>query len=1215
MTGADPMLAARAWKLKYTPDDGDLVELFYVPVLEDAERYDRLTGYFNAGALALAARGIEGLVRNAGRMRLVVGCTLEPSEIEAIERGEALRDLVEQHLASLPLAPPDPASSEALELLAWMIARGHLEVKVAVPCDLDGRPIPSDGIFHEKAGIVADRSGDRLAWNGSLNETAAGWRRNWESINVYTSWGPEPGRVDDEEANFARIWANRSKRVIVLDVPDAARRDLMRFMPDSDTPARLKAPDPASIRPAPEDTPGSAPVRAAAEDVALPPKESERLPAETPEPLPAQTPAGDLRSRVWAFIARAPSLPEGGIRVGEATAAVTPWPHQIKAFERLYDHWPPRLLIADEVGLGKTIQAGLLLRQAWLSGRAKRILVLAPKAVLGQWQIELREKFNLNWPVYDGRQLVRYPSPALRGRHRAEAGGHRWHEEPAVIASSHLMRRRERAAVLLEDAAPWDLVVLDEAHHARRRAAGAPQEGGPNALLRLMRGLEGRTQGLVLLTATPMQVHPVEVWDLLDLLGLPPEWSAEAFLRFFEDLEQPSPSSQALDRMSGLFRAVERSYGEVATEGARRLTALSRFKANKVLRALRDPASIPRRQLETEERRAALRIVQAHTPIRRLVSRHTRELLRRYFKTGTLTTPIADRSVDDRFIDMTPEERALYGAVEEYIASTWNQAGAAERTAVGFVMTIYRRRLASSFHALRATLRKHLDAIAVDDRDGLASSDEDDRGRLAGLGEDDRGRLASSDEDDRGRLVGSDEDDRGELAGLGEDDRGRLAGSDEDAPDDEAMDEMPDTDEIAELEQRALAAEEAHDIERLLDGIGRLPPDSKLESLKDVLVELREAGFAQTMVFTQFTDTMEFLREALRGETGPQALSSEAGPRALRDEAGPQALRGETGPQALRDEAGPQAPRGGAGPQALRGEAGPQALRGEVGPQAPRGEAGPRLMCFSGRGGEIPTADGGWRRTGRDEAKRRFRDGEADVLLCTDAAAEGLNFQFCGALVNYDMPWNPMRVEQRIGRIDRLGQAHPVIRIVNLHYEGTIETDVYRALRSRIGLFETVVGRLQPILAQLPRTIADAVVSGAGREGAERTRVTDAIERQARQAEAGGFDLDAVLDDDVTLPDRPPSPVTMEDLDRVIGSPGLMPPGTDVQPLAPREYGLLAPGMAERLRVTTDPAWYEEHAESVELWSPGNPLFKAPEFVVTPEEPMEDETLRDVLGR
>ena len=148
------MLIDRTWNLKYTPDDGDLVKLFYVPALEDAERYDRLTGYFNARALTLAARGIEGLVRNGGRMRLVVGCTLEPPEIEAIEKGEQLRDLVSRRLASLPLAPPDPASSDALELLAWMIARGHLDVKVAVPCDAGGKPIPADGIFHEKAGII-----------------------------------------------------------------------------------------------------------------------------------------------------------------------------------------------------------------------------------------------------------------------------------------------------------------------------------------------------------------------------------------------------------------------------------------------------------------------------------------------------------------------------------------------------------------------------------------------------------------------------------------------------------------------------------------------------------------------------------------------------------------------------------------------------------------------------------------------------------------------------------------------------------------------------------------------------------------------------------------------------------------------------------------------------------------------------------------------------
>ena len=1055
------MLVDRSWKLKYTPEDGDLVKLFYIPALEDAERYDRLTGYFNAEALALAARGIEGLVRNGGHMRLIVGCTLDPPEIEAIEKGEDLREQVGKHLADLPLAPPDADAANALELLSWMVAHGHLDVRVAIPCDSGGKPIHDNAIFHEKAGIIEDRGGDKIAWNGSLNETAAGWQRNWESINVYTSWGSEPRRVADEEANFARIWANKGRRVIVLDVPEAVRQDLMRFMPTSDMPARLKKSEDNSLQ------------NSAAKPV---------LPATDPE-KPTDDQSDDPRSRVWSFIRHAPSLPNGGESVGETTAAITPWPHQVKAFERLYRDWPPKLLIADEVGLGKTIQAGMLLRQAWLAGRAKRILILAPKAVLAQWQIELREKFNLNWPIYDGHKMVRYASPALRGKHEREVDRDEWHKEPVVIASSHLMRRRDRAQILLNQAEPWDLVVLDEAHHARRRAAGTASEGGPNALLRLMHSLKERTQGLILLTATPMQVHPIEVWDLLSLLDLPPEWSSRAFLGFFEDIDQPSPSPDAIDRMARLFQSVERCYGEVKTEDVQRFAGLSRLKTNKVLRALRDDAEIPRRQLETAERRAAIGIMRAHTPIRRLVSRHTRELLRRYFKAGMLSTPIADRRVEDRFIEMTPDERALYDAVENYIASTYNQVSAKERTAVGFVMTIYRRRLASSFSALRNTLQRHLDTMA--------------------------GRVQT-----------------------------QTMNLDEDAPDDDTADDVLDADDVAALEREALAAEEEADIGQLLERIDALPPDSKLTSLKSVLAELRREGHGQAMVFTQYTDTMDF----------------------------------------LRDELGK--------------------------------DAGPGLMCFSGRGGEVPSTEGVWRRIGRDDAKRRFREGEADILLCTDAAAEGLNFQFCGALINYDMPWNPMRVEQRIGRIDRLGQRHDTIRIVNLHYEGTVETDVYRALRSRIGLFESVVGRLQPILASLPRAISQAVLSGEDRE---RANAVDDIEQQAREAEVRGFDIDAVTEEDLAMPVRALSPVTMIDLDRIIGLSDLMPPGTDIQPMGRREYGLLAPGMTEHLRVTTDPEYFEEHAESLELWSPGNPVFSPPEFFATSVELPPGGTLSDIL--
>ena len=1063
------MLRDRNWCLRYTPDDGDLVRLFYVPALQDAVRYHRLTGYFNAGALALAARGIEGLVRNDGHMRLLVGCTLEAEEIAAIERGEALREQVERRLAQLPLAPPDAEAGDALELLAWMIGRGHLDVKVAVPCNADGVPVPDGAIFHEKAGIVEDGAGDRIAWNGSLNETPAGWQRNWESVHVYASW-EDRARVETEEENFSRLWANRSPRLEVLDVPSAVRQDLMRFLPKDDVPRRLQSEPSAGEREGPAPRMEDGPERRQA----------------TPQPLPpTQTPV-DLRTLVWRFIEQAPRLRDGGAQVGVATAAVEPWPHQARAFQRMYAQWPPKLLLADEVGLGKTIQAGMLLRQAWLAGKAKRILILAPKAVLAQWQIELREKFNLDWPVYDGKTLRWLPSRARQVLGEPDSAGSAWHEQPAVIVSSQLMRRQERAAVLLEKAEPWDVIVLDEAHHARRRSS-ATQEDRPNALLRLMRALKERTEGLLLLTATPMQVHPIETWDLLDLLGLPAAWSSDAFLGFFEDVEAPNPSAEAMERLALLFRSVERAFGEVSREQAARITGRSRLQSGKLLRALRDEATIPRRQLTAQERRAALALMRSNTPIRHLVSRHTRQLLRRYAKAGRLGSPIAERDVEDRFLPMTAEEQALYEAVETYISNAYDQAAAAERSAVGFVMTVYRRRVASSFQALRRTFERRL--AAMDQREAAL-----------------------------------------------------LEYAEEDAPDDELAD-IDESDDLERLAREALVADERAQIVALLDRARALPPDSKLASLKAVLAELRGQGYRQAMVFTQFTDTMDFLRDALRQE------------------------------------------------------------------------ADARLMCFSGRGGEVPATDGAWRQVGRDDAKRRFREGEADVLLCTDAAAEGLNFQFCGAVVNYDMPWNPMRVEQRIGRIDRLGQAHPRIRIVNLHYEGTVETDVYRALRERIQLFETVVGRLQPILAQLPGAIAGAVLAKtAGGEDAARRNAVAALERQTAEAQAAGFDLDAAVDAaELDLPPAPPSPLTMDDLEQLIGRPELMPPHAELRPLGNREYALRMAGMTDFVRVTTNPAYYEEHAESMELWSPGSAVFKAPEGLG--EAPGSAASLHDILAK
>src|SRR4051812_35736429 len=94
-----PLLPAQAWRTSYRHEDGDLISLFYVPALSCALRYDRTTGYFSATALTLAARGIERLIANGGRMRLIVGCTLHADEVRAIERGYDLRQQIADHLA------------------------------------------------------------------------------------------------------------------------------------------------------------------------------------------------------------------------------------------------------------------------------------------------------------------------------------------------------------------------------------------------------------------------------------------------------------------------------------------------------------------------------------------------------------------------------------------------------------------------------------------------------------------------------------------------------------------------------------------------------------------------------------------------------------------------------------------------------------------------------------------------------------------------------------------------------------------------------------------------------------------------------------------------------------------------------------------------------------------------------------------------------------
>lgn len=971
----------------------------------------------------LVARGVEELVRSNGRMRLLVGCTLEEKEVAAIKDGSELRLQVEKTLLAEPLEPINPPMQDALALLAWMVEHEYLDVKVVIPFDEDGKPLSHiDALYHEKSGLFQDSDGDRIAWNGSLNESEAGWRRNWEKITVYTDWKGTKAYIDDFETEFECMWQGSQFGNGVcwtaMDIPTALKDDLLRFLPkDGQLPKRIQEPSDAPVNPI----------------------------------------GTEEKSSYWEHIRQAPKIPNGGELVGESTANVAPWPHQVRAFERLYKSWPPRLLIADEVGLGKTIQAGMLIRQAILAGKAKRILVLAPKAVLKQWQLELREKFNLNWPVYDGSKFV-WRLPARLGKEYEEAvGSYSWHEQSAFLMSSQLARRQDRAATLLT-AEPWDLIVLDEAHHARRRASGTLDSDRPNKLLQLMRELQSRTSGLLLLTATPMQVDPIEVWDLLNLLGIPEEWSSNRYSKFLNEEIETTHSFDKLIQNVDLFHSTERNYGEIDLDSAKQVTELSRFDTGLVLRAIRSAksATIPLKKLGVKERGAALKLIRNWTPIRHGISRHTRELLRRYVQARVLTENVAHREVSDEFVSMSTIEASIYAAVEEYIQFKFKQAPTSKRSAIGFVLTVYRRRMASSFYALKRTLENRYRALRSLSYDPFLLDD--------------------------------------------------------DVTDDELIDEIQTAEDVEKLQIETLEFEEHQAIAHLLKRVHDTPDDSKFERLIRVLKKLRDEGYEQVMVFTQYTDTMDFLRNGLM----KLGMTS--------------------------------------------------------------------LLCYSGRGGEVSVRDELWDRINRDIAKSKFKEGSVETFICTDAASEGLNFQFCGAIVNYDMPWNPMRVEQRIGRIDRVGQRFKTIKIINLHYEDTVEADVYRALRERIGLFEQVIGPLQPILARLPSQIGDAVLNG------EKDRVRE-VAQEIEEGNSHGFDIDTLTYEYDTRPiDRPTPTLDFHYLERALVHSYLLPSSVKVRSLGYREFGVTVPGDSET-RVTTKPTYYDEHPDSVELWSPGGSTF------------------------
>ena len=993
-------------RISYTTSD-DPLHTFYIPVLSRAKHLDRSAGYFTAHGLALMAQGLSRFIANGGRMRLLVGAKLEEGDVEAISAGADLLEITRDRLVRLFEGPQDEVQTRRLEALAWMVSTGALEIKVGLPKDpRTGLPLAAseaDGYFHLKNGVAADEHGDKIAWTGSNNETAAAWLDNYEQFLVSPSWknGWTVDQVRSVEADFQRLWDDQDQRWTTIPIPEAARRRLLEYTP-------------------------------------------ERAPAVEPEEAPQEDPGIEAVTAAW--LRDLPRLLGVGKRLGRATAAVRPWPHQRRVADDIVASFPDRFLLADEVGLGKTIEAGLALRDLILAGTVERCLILVPKSVLQQWRGELYEKFRLRAAVYSGPESLA--------------------EEPLLLVSSQLAKRKERRGEFL-DGPDWDLVVVDEAHHARRKGF-QDQNRRPNRLLELLEGVDGgrglaaKTKGLLLLTATPMQVHPLEVWDLLIQLDLPGRWGASGayFLRYFEALRTAREDWRAADwELAAAMARDERDHGGGAHPEAagpfKEQLGWAKWGRLADLLDEANPGAAVRRVEDRRERSALLSLFRHLTPLRRRMRRYTRTTLRGYQQKGLLPDKLAERRPEPRWVEMAPDERALYDRVEEYISEFYRKYEG-ERRGLGFVMTVYRRRLTSSFRALEKSLERRLEFLRR-------------RGGEDWL-------------------------------------------TDEDLEEDALSLDIEEDIEAGGAALRSFYAEEIAYIEDFLAALRNLGTDTKFARLAEDLGEALSRR-DNAVVFTQYTDTMDYLREQLAGVYGR------------------------------------------------------------------------RIACYSGRGGERWNG-GGWEAAGKEEIKQAFLAGGVQILLGTDAMAEGLNLQNCGVEINYDAPWNPMRLEQRIGRVDRIGQRFDEVWIWSYFLEGTIEAEVYRRLAARIDWFKGVVGPLQPILHQVGRTMQDLALTPAAQRRAAMAEKMGRLESEIDRAEREGLDFEEHL-----APDAPPAagppPVSSAELERFfVGSAAL---GRKFRPHGEVEGAYLVHGEA----VTFCPDAADQHPETLRLLTFGDSLFSA----------------------
>jgi len=381
------------------------------------------------------------------------------------------------------------------------------------------------------------------------------------------------------------------------------------------------------------------------------------------------------------------------VSLGQSQVSVRP--HQVSVVHKVAANYPHRFMLCDEVGLGKTIEAGMALKELRARGGVERVLAIVPPNLVRQWQFELKTKFNETFSVLNTATVNSMRDNGYAGNPFANP------EYPNILCSSRWVSGRKWRDLCAE--ASWDMIIVDEAHHARRH-----RDNSTTVLYRLVRDLaptEHLNRPMLFLTATPMQLHPSELYALVELLD-PTLFPSE---EDFEEHRLAMPGLSMLVEKLGDAREFPIP-DDSEEENERTVQRIAEWLDM-------DDGEVRRRLSSGED---DLRTISESLSDKHRLS----EVMIRNRK--AIVGGFMPRSAFRWEVELSPAERAAMEALEDYVRFGYRFAKDANANSMGFVMVIFQKLTASSIAAIRASLLKRREKVQSKPNAAGASPEEMD---------------------------------------------------------------------------------------------------------------------------------------------------------------------------------------------------------------------------------------------------------------------------------------------------------------------------------------------------------------------------------------------------------------------------------------------------------------------------------------------------------